>query len=192
MEEFYRRFYHQKLPENPPEPSELSDRLSNLLDVALTVAEDYFRLSPKGNLIDRCRRLEQAGWDRIYREDLNDFDRLSPLDRGLADRVAEEASLRMWHMRLVESFVAVTGRYVAEKPTFDRFAETLLLIQSTLDRIKGERRDFPNLGHQCVSVRVGEPLSVSDRRDEYKNSRRLAVASLTQDLQTALEDSIVQ
>jgi hypothetical protein len=192
MEEFYRRFYHQKLPENPPKPSELSDRLSNLLDVALTVAEDYFRLSPKGNLIDRCRRLEQAGWDRIYREDLNDFDRVSPLDRGLADRVAEEASLRMWHMRLVESFVAVTGRYVAEKPTFDRFAETLLLIQSTLDRIKGERRDFPNLGHQCVSVRVGEPLSVSDRRDEYKNSRRLAVASLTQDLQTALENSIVQ
>ncbi|WP_071599813.1 hypothetical protein [Mastigocladopsis repens] len=44
----------------------------------------------------------------------------------LGDRIAEEANLRMWHMRLVESFVAVTGNYVHEKPTAERFAETTL------------------------------------------------------------------
>jgi len=77
----------------------------------------------------RCRRLE-AGWTYIYREDLQDLKALSPLDGGLADWIAEEASLRMLHMRLVESFVAVTGTYVLEKP-FERFAETALLMFDT-------------------------------------------------------------
>ena len=68
--------------------------------------------------------MEQAGWERIIREDLRDKTAISPVERGLADRIAEEADLRMWHMRLVESFVAVTGRYVLEKPTADRFRKT--------------------------------------------------------------------
>jgi len=84
-------------------------------------------LQAQGSLIERCRRLE-AGWTYIYREDLQDGKALSPLDRGLADWIAEEASLRMLHMRLVESFVAVTGTYVLEKPTVERFAETALLM----------------------------------------------------------------
>ncbi len=114
MENFYTRFYHQKLeiPEHGAndviENEEFSFRLSALLDIALQVAEQYFNLLPKGSVIDRCRRLEQAAWDHIYRDDLQ-IEKLSPLERGLADRIAEEANLRIWHMRIVESFVAVTG-----------------------------------------------------------------------------------
>ena len=85
--------------------NKLSERLHNLLDTALRVAEEFFDLKPKGTLIDRCRRLEQAGWDHIYRLKPQS----STVQRGLADLVAEEASLRIWHMRIVESFVAVTG-----------------------------------------------------------------------------------
>ncbi|MCR8526629.1 hypothetical protein WB334_26685, partial [Escherichia coli] len=112
MEEFYSRFYHKKLPaiiedEKLLQPSEnpindlLSLRLNALLNTALRVAEEFFDLPAKGNLIDRCRRLEQAGWNYIYREDFPD---IKGLERGLSDRIAEEASLRMWHMRLVETF----------------------------------------------------------------------------------------
>lgn len=189
MENFYQRFYHQTLPTS--EHDELPTRLKAILDVALNVAEKYFDVQPKGGLIDRCRRLEQAGWDCIYREDIPDVDSLCPIERSLADRVAEEASLRMWHMRLVESFVAVTGRYVKENPSFERFAETTLLVWATMNRIKGQKiNKRPNLGKQKVQMTVGEPISVSQRWDVYQTSRRGAVASLTADLQTALEQMI--
>ena len=206
MEEFYTRFYHQNFLQNitpltsvpnaettagDPGYEALTDRLKALLDVALQVAEQYFNLKPKGSLIDRCRRLEQAGWDYIYREDIKDIAALCPLERGLADRLAEEASLRMWHMRLVESFVSVTGRYVQEKLTAERMAETTLLLSDVLTRIKGGNPfDRPKLGKQQVQMTVGEPISVSDRWDGYQTSRRLAVAELTQDLQAALEGMI--
>ncbi|MEG4048157.1 1-acyl-sn-glycerol-3-phosphate acyltransferase [Microcoleus sp. Pol17_C1] len=205
MEEFYSRFYHKNLAQKISIlPSSVSEKTTNnfdnevmiarlkaLLDVGLQVAEEYFNLKPKGSLIDRCRRVEQAGWDYIYREDIKDIAALSPLERGLADRLAEEASLRMWHMRLVESFVSVTGRYVAEQLTAERLAETTLLLWDVLARIKGGNPfGRPKLGKQQVQMTVGEPISVSDRWDRYQTSRRLAVAELTQDLQSALEAMI--
>lgn len=189
MENFYQRFYHQTL--STSDNDELPTRLKAILDVALNVAEKYFDVQPKGGLIDRCRRLEQAGWDCIYRQDIPDVESLCPIERSLADRVAEEASLRMWHMRLVESFVAVTGRYVKENPSFERFAETTLLVWATMNRIKGQKiNKRPHLGKQKVQMTVGEPISVSQRWDVYQTSRRGAVANLTADLQTALEQMI--
>ncbi|HEY9599808.1 MAG TPA: 1-acyl-sn-glycerol-3-phosphate acyltransferase [Cyanophyceae cyanobacterium] len=203
MEEFYSRFYHQALPKVETYSKidavnlgneALAVRLQSLLDVALKVAEEYFNLAPKGNVIDRCRRLEQAGWNYIYREDLKTTKTLSPLKRGLADRIAEEAYLRMWHMRLVETFVEVTGHYVLEKPTVERFAETTLLLWDMVTRIKGGNPfERPRLGSQRVEMTVGQPLSVSERYPVYQTSRhaaRQAVADLTKDLQHSLENLI--
>ncbi len=211
MENFYTKFYHQKLPTAQKKEftsvtsteeleshslsyKEFSTRLNALLDVALQVAEQYFNVLPKGSLIDRCRRLEQAGWDCIYREDIKNPETLSALEKGLADRIAAEANLRMWHMRLVESFVSVTGKYILEKPTADRFAETTLLMWDMMTRIKGGNPFMrPKLGKQRVQMTIGEPISVSERWDTYSSSRRSAkqsVENLTQDIQTAFESMI--
>ena len=79
MEEFYRRFYHQDIPktistdESASHNQVLIARLHRLLDKALQVAEQYFGVQAQGNSIDRCRRLEEAGWNYIYREDLPDI-----------------------------------------------------------------------------------------------------------------------
>ncbi len=200
MESFYQRFYHKDpqeistTPASDGEPetpqAQIHHRLQALLNVALQVAEDYFGLTAKGTVIDRCRRIEQAGWDRIFRQEL-ESDQLSALERGLADRVAEEANLRMWHMRLVESFVAVTGRYVAEKPTAERFADTLLPIWDLVQKLEGEvMPQQPQLAPQRVIVRSGPPLSISERWSQYQQDRRgarQAVTDLTTDLQKSLE-----
>jgi hypothetical protein len=168
--------------------NELAERLNRLLNAALQTAESFFQIPAQGSVIDRCRKIEQAGWDWIYREDLRPDKALSPVERGLADRIAEEATLRMWHMRLVESFVAVTGEYVQAKPSVERFAETLLLLRDTIARIKGENPfPRPTLGDQLAYLAVGEPLSVSDRWPAYKTNRRQAIAGLTADLQTAVQ-----
>ncbi len=202
MERFYRTFYHQSLPKpevlqqqlrenletvQDDENNLLSLRLQNLLQVALGVAEQYFNLAGKGTITDRCRRLEQAGWDYIYRDDIKEGESLPAVQQGLADRLAEEASLRLWHMRLVESFVAVTGHYVKEKPSVERFADTLLLLWDVVTRIKGEAAAFrPSLGKQKAVISIAEPLVVTDYWADYKQNRRQAIASLTQDLQDSL------
>lgn len=200
MEDFYQRFYHHSIEINISE-IESSDgneaiklRLKALLDSALKVSEDYFDLQPKGNFNDRCRRVEQAGWNYVFREDLKDMKALSIIEKRLADRVAEEANLRMWHMRLVENFVAVTGKYVKEKPTAERFAETTLLIWDMVTRIKGSNPfKRPRLGKQKVKITIGEPLSISDRFEDYQVSRknaRIAVGDFTRDLQQEMEKLI--
>ncbi|MEB3277856.1 MAG: 1-acyl-sn-glycerol-3-phosphate acyltransferase [Lyngbya sp.] len=187
MENFYRQYYHQHIPKQSSE--ELPIRLQRLLDIALQVAESYFAIKHKGSLTERCRRLEQTGWDYIYREDIKDVESLSPVERGLANRIAEEASLRMWHMRLVESFVAVSGKYVQENPTFDRFAQITIIIWTMIMRLKGGNPNrTPYLGKQRVQITVGEPISISQRWSDYKASRRLAVENLTKALQVALEE----
>jgi hypothetical protein len=196
MEDFYRDFYYQSLPvvpANGDDPNEtLAKRLANLLDVALQTVEKYFNLSHNGNVIDRCRRLEQAGWERIYRQELKPSYSISPLELGLADRLADEANLKMWHMRIVESFVSVTGYYVKEKPTVERFAETILLLWDLVTRIKGGNPFFrPQIGQQKAIITIGKPICVSERYGDYKSDRRSAVAQLTQDLQTSLESLII-
>jgi 1-acyl-sn-glycerol-3-phosphate acyltransferase len=200
MEEFYRRFYHQDIPKTiSPDESASSNqmliaRLHRLLDNALQVTEQYFGVQAQGNFIDRCRRLEEAGWNYIYREDLPDINALPPFKRGLADWIAEEADLRMRHMRMVESFVAVTASYIQEQPTAERFAETALLVFDMLSRIQDTtlpRR--PRLGLRQAQITVGEPISVTERFMNCQGERqaaRRAVRDLTKDLQIALEKMI--
>ncbi|MDF2388350.1 1-acyl-sn-glycerol-3-phosphate acyltransferase [Nostoc ellipsosporum NOK] len=201
MEEFYRRFYHQDIPKTisnveSTSPNEvLIARLHRLLDKALQVTEEYFGVQPQGNFIDRCRRLEEAGWNYIYREDLADINTLPPFKRGLADWIAEEADLRMRHMRLAESFVAVTANYIQQQPSSERFAETILLIFDMLSRIKDTTLPGrPSLGWKEAQITVGEPISVTERASSSQADRQAArqgVANLTKDLQVALEKLIV-
>ena len=195
MEAFYCRLYHQKqrFPQSDP-PLPCSERLQALLESALQVGEQYFGLPAHGNLAERCRRLEEAGWTDIYRDDLPDRRTLSSLDRGLADWLAQEASLRMLHMRLVETFVAVTQTYLKEKPSFERCAEIILLMFDMLARLRGDtlpRR--PRLGNRRATLTIGEPISVTDRWPQYQSSHRAArqaVMELTEELQQALEAMI--
>ncbi|BAY90702.1 MULTISPECIES: glycerol acyltransferase [unclassified Tolypothrix] len=204
MEDFYKRFYHQKLPEAMVASHEGGDRnealkarLEALMHVALQISEQYFDLQPKGAWNDRCRRLEQAGWNYIFREDFKDLKSLSPIERALGDRVAEEANRRMWHMRLVESFVAVSGSYVKDKPSVERFAETTLLLRDMVKKIQGNNDPLrrPQLGKQKVKITIGEPISISERYPAYKANRvgaKQAVTDFTNDLQKAMESLIAK
>lgn len=198
MEDFYRQFYQQPITPFPDvdvlEADAFAQRLQTLLDVALKVSESYFGIEAKGSIIDRCRRLEQAGWDRIYRDDLKDLSQLSPLERGLADRVAEEAQQRLWHMRIVESFVAVTGTYVREKPTPERFGESALLMWDLMAKLKGETSlKRPKLCLRQAQITIGEAISATDLYDQAqqetpsRRASRKAVKTITQTLQTTLQ-----
>ena len=188
MEDFYRKFYQQQLE---TDSQDLPTRLQALLNAALNVAEQSLGVKANGNISDRCRRVEQAGWNRIYREDIAELDDLAPAVRGLANLVASEAELRLWHMRLVETFVSVTGHYVAEKPSVERFADTILLLWKMVARLKGESNvKTPYLGNKWAKITAMPPFLISDYWSNYQSNRRQTVADLTQDLQHSLERSV--
>ena len=204
MERFYNRFYHQKLPDEkiangeiPDRNAALAHRLQGVMNIALSIAEQYFDLPLSGNWSDRCRRVEHSGWNYIFREDFKDVKSMSRIERALGDRIAEEAYSRMWHMRLVESFVAVSGSYIRENPTAERFAETTLLLRDMVNRIQGNSpfQNRPGLGKERVKITIGQPISVSERYNTYKVSRvgaRQAVSNLTSDLQQAMAGLITK
>ena len=207
METFYRESYHRDLPSTSATASvtssasttatapgaaetanlALAQRLRRLLETALAEVEESLAIEPRGDLASRCRRLEQAAWDRLYLAAPP-----TPLERGLANRLAEETAQRLWHMRLVESFVAVSGDYVKERPSQERFADTLLLLWDTQARILGQDPGTrPQLGPRTARVSLGEPMAVTPLLEDYHRDRRRAVARLTADLQSQLETLIV-
>ena len=198
MENFYRDAYHQPLPKAPDATpasnnSDFGARLSRLMEAALQVAERALAVEGRGDVNERCRRLEQAGWDRLYPASGTATPlAASALERGLASRLAEQTAQQLWHMRLVESFVAVSGSYVKDDPSQERFADTLLILWDTLCRIRGgnpERR--PRLGARRARIRIGEAIAVAPRLAAYRADRRGAVAALTADLQREMESLIV-
>ncbi len=203
LEAFYSRCYHQKFPNAAPKaapnaaPETLSnnncsERIHQLLDRALQVSEQFFNLPSKGTFVDRCRQLEEASWSYIYREDLSEP--VSPLDRSLADWAAQEASLREVHMRIVESFVAVDDQYLPDNPSFERCAETTLLMSDMLARLGGDKLPGrPRLGQRWVSVTVQPPIAVTPRLSDYQQNRRsgrAAVLALTEEIRQSLQDTI--
>lgn len=201
MEQFYAHFYGGPWPdmgelpgESPPPAGAIARRLKPLLNRALEVGEQFFGLPHSGPLETRCRRLEEAGWMLIYREDIDHPDALSPFDRGLANRIAQEARLHLRHMRLVESFVAVSGDHAGENPSFERLAETSLILFDLVERVKGTPvPKRPQLGRRQAIITLGQPVNVSERWPTYATSRRTAKASveaLTAELQQALIDLI--
>ena len=201
MEGFYARCYHQKFEpdttesaETQPEIGAYTRRLHILLDKALSVSEQFFNLKSRGTLVDRCRQIEEASWNYVYREDLPELDRLSPLEKGLADWAAQEASLRELHMRIVESFVAVDEQYLNEKPSFERCAELALLMSDMLARLDGDKLPGrPRLGMRWIQMTVQPPIEVTSRLADYQTNRRSgrkAVGALTEDIRQSLEETI--
>jgi 1-acyl-sn-glycerol-3-phosphate acyltransferase len=176
-----------------PALSSLERRIELLRNRCLSLAETYFGCPSSGTAEQRCRRIEEQSWRWIYREDLPPRPLLSPLDRALADQEAHGAALAALPMRLAETFVAVSGTYVAERPSFERFMETTLLIGDALARLGGEGLPArPRLGARRARISIGEPISVTARaQGRDKGERHQLLASLNDSLRQELERALI-
>ena len=177
----------EQLERLKPDPEQtFSERIGAYRLHGLAKAEAHFALRPVGNLQERCRRIEQAAWDRIYREGV---DRLPPLERSLADWEAREADLQLTRMRLVEHFTSVSGHYISDRPNFDRFAEMLMLVEEAIGWIEDKPwKGKPSLGPQRVELQLGRALPVRPRLNHYRSNRREAMQLFMHDLEQALTD----
>ncbi|NUN64214.1 1-acyl-sn-glycerol-3-phosphate acyltransferase [Pseudanabaena biceps] len=206
VSDYYKIFYDDYLKikinsetDKTSSADDLASRLQDLADRILSVAEMNFGLKAKGSPIDRCRRLEQAGWDRIFRNDIKDLEQLSPIERGFANQLALEASYSNWHMRIAESIIGVTSDYVHQHPSPSRYIEVLKLMWSVLQRItdRNENSVFQeeiSFGDRKLTLSVAEPLSVSKHLAEYQSSRAAAkecTRKLTEDIHKAMQELVV-
>lgn len=161
------------------------DRLADFREHGLQRAELHFGLRPGSTVQERCRRIEQAAWDRIYRENLES---LNPLERSLADWEAREADLQLTRMRLVEHVSSVSGHYLEDKLEFDRCGELLMVVEDAISWLEDRPiQSQPPLGPQRVELSVGDALPVMEHLRHYQRNRRQAVAGLTEQLQQSLQ-----
>ncbi|MGB5134618.1 MAG: 1-acyl-sn-glycerol-3-phosphate acyltransferase, partial [Prochlorococcaceae cyanobacterium] len=149
LEAFYGRFGEAECEgaDRPRRANRFDGRIAALQHRVLRLAEARLAVRAAGTPADRCRRLEEVAWQWIHREDLPPRRRLAPLQRSLADQAAAEAALALQHMRLVETFVAVSGGYLgrsgdgpagaADPPVFERCADIALLLHDGLARLGG-------------------------------------------------------
>jgi hypothetical protein len=201
VSDYYKNFYGNYVTINSANDNsdDLALSLQELADRILSVAEMNFGIKAKGTPIDRCRRLEQAGWDRIFRNDIKDLEQLSEVERGFADQLALEASYSNWHMRIAESIIGVTSDYVRQHPSPSRYIEVLKLMWSVLQRVTERNSDSafketPHFGDRKLTISVAEPLSVSERLSEYQSSRNSAkecTKKLTEEIHVAMKNLVL-
>jgi Acyltransferase len=196
MENFYAQFYHYEIPERPHldraiSRTTIAQRLKTILNFALKVSEDYFNLESSGTTIDRCGRIDRAGLNWIYREELKNSAQISPIGRKLADRIATEADLRMWHIHIVAGLATLTSTYLKDKPSIERFAETALLLWDLMARIQGKNPlQRPIIGDRRVEMTIGNSISIGDYWNRYTSSERESqqvIIDVTEQLQAELE-----
>jgi len=201
VSDYYKTFYgnYARKDKDVADSDDLATRIEDLADRILSVAEMSFGIKAKGSPIDRCRRLEQAGWDRIFRNDLKDIEQLSQVERCFADQLALEANYSNWHMKIAESIIGVTSDYVRQHPSPSRYIEVLKLMWSVLKRVTERNSDSvfketPNFGDRKVILSVAEPISVSERLSEYQSSRTAAKEcnrKLTEEIHSAMKNLVI-
>jgi len=139
----------------------LRERIERACDAALRVPERFMGLQPEGDLLTRVFTVRQRGWDYLFRGDVPPQGRASPVDRLLADRLADEAYLHLRHNELADVLEYVQPDYIGPGASPNRLVEYALNLADVQNRLLGgdiSSRYSPP-GKQ-VLIRIGEPLEV--------------------------------
>jgi hypothetical protein len=184
-EAHYSRFYGIPFP--PAEEEEtnarLHERMRGVCNAALTVAERFLHVKPKGDFVQRVFAARQAVLSWMFREDIEDIEALPPVERALADRVALETWLCNRHVELVDVLEYLRTDYLAPDSGFDRFVESITNLWDVVNRLEGGNvggRINPFM--KTARIIINEPISVSSYWDAYKENRRKAVHALTAEI----------
>lgn len=126
---------------------------------------------PSDSLVDRIRRIRS----KIHQV------RTDP-DQETEHRVAsswsDEAILAL-------RILSYSDPYVSEKPTLDRFAETV----EKLSEDHYSRWDRP-IGDRRATMKIGEPVDLSERLEAFGKKARGAVNQLTCDLEASVQSGL--
>lgn len=141
-----------------------------------TGAEVDLNLPPADRLHSLYNQLR--AWVGIPGEEQSGYD-----EQRYRHRVRIAAPLFKDLLRL-QNFIAITGDYVAQEPTAERFLEVLNSFQlEVLGRVR-YRAPF------AASVRVAPPIRLEERLPEYRSSKREAVRRATEDTRRTIREML--
>ncbi len=172
----------------------LNGRWEAVVEAALAAGEGALALPPDGDLPRRLYRIRQAGWDRIYRDDLGSRGQgpaRSPLFRALADRGAGEAWYAMRHMELADIGSYLDFDALTDDEPLDLLLERAVNYVDLTSRLRGG-----NITDRITSARadavivVGEPLELRERLGDYRGGRKAALDAATDALESRYLDCI--
>lgn len=86
----------------------------------------------------------------------------------------------------VLNFDAIYDGYVAERPTPERFLDTLIRLERSVFEI-----DQPvTKGHRQAFLRIGQPVNLRHYRDDYQRDRSATVQRLTHQFQQTVQRNL--
>jgi hypothetical protein len=163
MESFYERFFTLETPKRRSPVRSLRERIERVCQTALKVPEAFMGIEAEQDLLSRVFTVRQRGWDYLFRSDLPEDGQISPLDRVLMDRVADEVYLHLRHNELVDVLEYVQPDYISTEASLNRLIEYALNLNDVINRLSGG-----DIGYRysppgkTVQIRIGEPIKVRE------------------------------
>lgn len=171
-----------------PDPRRLRRRVERLCSGVLRAGEATHGLPADGSFLDRVFRLRDAGWRRMFRDDLAG---LPPMQRAFADTLAEQANAATRHLELADVLEYLDPGYIADgvhdgdrgrdgAGGAERLLEYALDLRDIVNRVQGGTiATRPRVAGRRAVVSVGRPVSVDDFVDERRGGRRRAERAIT-------------
>ncbi|HJM63002.1 MAG: hypothetical protein CMN05_06920 [Roseibacillus sp.] len=167
------RFLGQRGYTSPDQAGTVDDQIHHAAGQIIAALERKMKLKvpPDVDQTGRIRRIRAT-----VHAVRTDPDR--EVDHPAANHWADEAMLAL-------RILGYRGGYMAINPTLDRVAETVARLQEDV-----HSRIFRPVGRRRCIVQLGTPIDLRERLDPFQARAREAIAELTRDCETAVQDGI--
>jgi hypothetical protein len=113
-------------------------------------------------------------WVGVLDEEHSEYD-----ERRYRHRLQVAAPLFQELLRL-QNFIVISGDYVSQEPSAERFLEVLVCLQNEV---------FGKVRHRArlkAIVRIAEPIRLEERYADYRKNKREVVAEVTREMQATI------
>ena len=167
------------------------NRLESVMNAALESAERILGVKTEGDFFSRMYNLRQICWDRIVLPGFDTMDKMTSLDRGIADLRAGEA----WHAGRHVELIDFTWYFRIPAPSDDApFHHKIEYVQNLWDfvnrSIGGAYGDRINIFPRRVIIQSAPSINLSERLPGYRRDRKAAIQTAMTDLEKAYLDCI--
>jgi 1-acyl-sn-glycerol-3-phosphate acyltransferase len=155
-----------------------NQRIRQLKTVVLQRCEQQYGLPVVNGERDRERVYKIL--NAVQAEDPPDLPEASPAAALWTAAQVEQAMVRLLN------FDAIYDGYVAEKPTPERFLDTLIRLERDVFAIA----DPPPKGHRIATIRVGDPMNLAESWLAFQQNKTAVIDRLTSELRDRVQQPL--
>ncbi|MFM7428170.1 MAG: lysophospholipid acyltransferase family protein [Elainella sp.] len=172
--------FEQEYDLTPSDPANWNQRISDLKAQVLTQCEQRLNLAPAAHELNR---------ERVYRIQHSLAKRYQLGEDG-SNRIfvngADQWEVMRQSLARVLNFDAIYDGYVSERPTPERFLDTVTRLERSVFNIDQP----PPKGHRQAFVRIGQPVQILPYLAEYERNRSATVTALTEHMQQTVQQNL--